>query len=168
MGAPTSRCATVPDLPLSQVVDELVARMLEPLGLDRWQVRVVFGPGDETAACNAMPEYRTLVLAIDPDRLSTGDELDETIAHELCHAIIWPIASMADDLVLAVVEMLPEMAGGAMARLLKEQVRKAEEDTTTHVGRMTVGLLRRVWAGEEELGKLRTEVRALKRKADAA
>lgn len=153
----------MPDVPLSRVVDELLAKMLEPLGLDRWQIRVLFGPGDDTAACNAMPEYQVATLSIDPDKLDTGDELDEMICHELGHCHIWPIASEADDLAIALVECLPDGLQGPLAKLLKESARKAEEDTATEVGRTYIRLLRRIWEADGELAKLRAELRAVRR-----
>lgn len=156
----------MPDVPLARVVDELVSKMREPLGLDRWQVRVVFGPGEDTAACNAMPEYRICTLSVDPDKLDTGDELDEIIAHELAHAHTWGLASVAEDFAVAVAEMSGNPI--PLARCFKEQIRKAEEDCTTMVGHAYIRLLRRIWEADGELAKLRAELRALKRKADAA
>lgn len=153
------------DAPLAAVVEGLLAKMREPMGLDRWQIKLVFGPGDDPACCAAMPEYRTATIHVDPDKLETGDEVDETLAHELTHCPLWPIASAADDLVLMVVDLVPESAQAGMARYLKEQVRKAEEDSATQLGRGFVTLFRRLWAAEAELKASRDEVRALRRAA---
>ena len=137
--------------------------MREPLGLDRWQIKVVFGPAENLAACSADPEYRQATIYFDPDRFQTGDELDETLAHELDHCHLWPIATAADDLVLMAVELLPEAVRPATLRYLKEQVRRAEEDSATQVGRAYATLFRRLWAAEAALQEAEKETRSLRR-----
>src|SRR5687768_3345749 len=94
---------------LAQVFESLVRRMLEPLGLDRWTIKVVSeADPDCTASCSAMPEYQQATIRVDPDKLQTGDELDEIAAHEIAHCHTWPIAHLADDLAVALAEQLPE------------------------------------------------------------
>lgn len=160
---PDARVAK-PD-PIVTVIDELLAKMTPHLGLDRWQIKREVGPGETTACCSAMPEYRVALISIDPDRLQTGDELDETLAHELMHALLWPLAAAADDLRIAVGEMMPEDKRAAMNRYLEEQVRLGEERTATDVGRAVVSLFRALWKAEAELAAARKEVTALKRQA---
>lgn len=153
------------DAPLSRLVDELLSRLLEPLGLDRWTIKKEFGPGENTAACAAMPEYKTATICVDPDKLATGDELDEILAHELAHCHTWPIASVADDFAVALAEIAPEAQREALAKLYKETARKAEEVTTTDVGHTYIRLLRRLWAAEKELAQAKAELRTLKKAA---
>jgi hypothetical protein len=149
---------------LSQLIEPLVRRMQEPLGLDRWTIRVVAGPDPEnTASCSAMPHYKQATISVDPDRLQTGDELDEIIAHELAHCHVWPIASMADDLLCALAEVLPEPYVGPFAKLFKNVVEDAEEATTTRVGHTYIRLLRKLWKAEEENKTLRGELKLLRK-----
>lgn len=154
--------------PLTKVASDLIERMREPLGLDRWTIKVVFAPGDNPAECAAMPEYRAASIHIDPDKLETGDELDEFIAHELGHCGLWPLASVADDMAIAVAEMAPDYMREALGKLVKETVRKAEEDTATTVGQNYVRLLRRLWKAETDLAQAKKEARALRQAAKDA
>lgn len=155
------------DAPLSKVVDDLLARMREPLGLDRWTIKVEFGPGENTAACSAMPEYETALISVDPDRLQTGDELDEILAHELAHAPIWHIAAVADAFAIALAKAMPDYLREPMAECLKEVARDAEETTATLVGKTYIRLLRRLWRAEADLVAARQEIRALKKQLPA-
>jgi hypothetical protein len=155
----------VADAPLSKVVADYLDRMREPLGLDRWQIKVEFGPGENTAACGAMPEYEQATIAVDPDKLSTGDELDEILAHELAHCHTWPISSVADDFALALAELAPDGMREPLAKLYKETARKAEEVTTTRVGRAYVTLLRRLWKAEADLASAKAELKQLRKAA---
>jgi hypothetical protein len=108
-----------------------------------------------------MPEYRAATISVDPDKLDTGDELDELIAHELAHAHTWPLASLAEDFAIALAEMSghPEPLG----KCFKEQARKIEETVTTDVGHAYIRILRRLWKAEADLAAARHEVRALKK-----
>ncbi len=155
------------DAPLSKLVHDLVDRLKEPLGLDRWQLKVEFGPGENTAACAAMPEYQMATIAVDPDKLETGDELDEIICHEMGHPGLWPIASVAEDFALALAESAPEALVAPLGKLFKETVRKAEEHSATTVGQNYVRIIRRLWAAEAELATAKAEIRSLKRAATA-
>src|SRR5690242_9580503 len=111
MGTADAGRGVVPDAPLAKVATDLLERMRPVMGLDRWQIKIVVGPtgeDEEMAACAAQPEYRQAIITLDPDKLETGDELDETLSHELTHALIWPLSNAADDLRIAVGELLPE------------------------------------------------------------
>jgi len=151
------------DQPLSKLVHDLVEKLKEPLGLDRWQIKIEFGPGDNTAACAAMPEYQMATIAVDPDKLETGDELDEIVCHEMGHPGLWPIASVAEDMALALAESAPEHMVAPLAKLFKETVRKAEEYSATTVGRNYTRIMRRLWAAEADLAAARAELKALKK-----
>lgn len=152
------------DAAMVRVFQDLVERMREPLGLDRWLIRVAVGPCEETAACAAMPEYRTATITVDPDRLQTGDEPDELVAHELAHCHTWAAVDVADDLAILVAEL---MNSEPLGKFLKEQVRRAEEDTTTTVGQTYVRLLRRWWKAEADLKAAHAELRTLKKERAA-
>ena len=154
----------MPDQPLARVVDDLLAKMRPALGLDRWQITVITAAeGDDAASCSAQPEYRIATVHVNPDKLDTGDELDEIVAHELVHALIWPLSNAADDLRIAVGELLPEAQRGAINRYLEEQNRRAEEDAATATGRAVVTLFRALWRAEAELAATRKELAALKK-----
>lgn len=138
--------------------------MQAPLELDRWNIMVTAGPdGGNAASCSAMPEYMKATIRVDPDQLETGDELDEDAAHEMAHCHTWPISHVADDLAVALCELLPEGFILPFAKLLKASVERAEETTTTQVGRTYIKLLRQVWASEKEIAALKAEVRQLKK-----
>lgn len=149
---------------VERVFEDLVRRMQEPLGLDRWTIKIVTGPDPEnTAGCSAMPQYQQATLSLDPDKLQTGDELDEIVAHEMAHCHVWPIASIADDLLAALAESLPESFVSPFAKLFKALTEDAEESTTTQVGQTYIRLLRQIWSAEEEIKALKAEVRQLKK-----
>jgi hypothetical protein len=149
---------------VASVFEGLVRRMQEPLGLDRWDIKVISEADPEnTAGCSARPWYQQATIYLDPDRLETGDELDETAAHESAHCHVWPIAKMADDLAVAMLELLPEPFVAPWAKMLKAQVEQAEEATTTQVGRTYVRLLRRLWAAEKEMAGLKAEIKQLRK-----
>jgi hypothetical protein len=151
---------------LAQVFESMVRRMQEPLGLDRWDVKVESGTDNGTkASCSAQPQYKIASLRVDPDEMETGDELDEIAAHELAHCHIWPIAAMADNWVVLLCELLPEPFVAPFAKQFKKITEEAEEATTTRVGHTYIRLLRRLWKAEEELKALRAEVRQLKKVA---
>ena len=68
---------------VARVVNDLIVKMQEPLGLDRWTLKVEIGEFEDVGACTAQPEYRHATLHFNPERLETGDEPDEIVAHEL-------------------------------------------------------------------------------------
>lgn len=124
----------------------LVKKLVEPLNLDRWTLTLTTGPLEEEqgrACCNAAPEYLEATVAIDFDRLKTGDVLDEMIVHELTHAHIWPIHELAETLAQALAQSAPEHMRDALEMLLRRQVEIAAETTTTAVGHVFLKLLRR-------------------------
>lgn len=139
-----------------------VKRMQEPLGFEGWSIQVQHGPiPDAKAGCEAQPEYKRMTLTFDLDKLETGDELDEIIAHELSHAHTWPIWDLAEDLMALAVGMMPEATREPLVTAWSEQIRRAGEDCTTQVGFTAIRLLRRLWKAEDEVRKLRKQVRAL-------
>jgi hypothetical protein len=100
-----------------QHVTELLDAIREPLGVDRWDIRLKSEPiADARAYCLASPEYRSAEIVIDPDKLQTGDVLQEVAVHETTHLHTWK---------------------------LLEEVRQAGEEVTTDVGHAYLRLLRR-------------------------
>lgn len=130
-------------------VQALVDRIREPLGLDRWQVRVEAEALEDARACAvAAPEYRELVLTFDLARLETGDDVRELVLHEAAHAHTWPLHALAEELAKALAESLPAAAREPMRGLLLEQVRKAGELVTTDVGQTYHRLLAKIWEAD--------------------
>lgn len=132
------------EMSLEQQAQELHARLVEPLGLDRWTTRlVVDGVGEARAACESQPEYREAEISIDFNRLKTGDELAELMVHEMTHCHIEPLAELAQDLADTIAASAPEHAKEALKHLLTERVRYLEEQVVTDVGHVFLKLLRR-------------------------
>jgi hypothetical protein len=157
---------------LAQVFESLVRRMQEPLGLDRWTIKVALGPmeGEDLAGCFARPEYASADLQFDLEKFETGDELDETVVHEMSHPHTWPIHAVAEHNANCIAEMAPDSMREALRKKLLEEVRVAAETTNTQVGFTYVRLLRRLWKAEGELAAARAEVKALRKhiKTEAA
>jgi hypothetical protein len=110
-----------------------VEQYREPLGLDRWQIRIVAGEQvdpDATASCDAQPEYRSATLSFDLAKMKTGDDLEEFVVHEMVHCLTWPIHTCAETL------------AGKDPRL-QEWVRFAAETTTTDCAESILRLMRR-------------------------
>jgi hypothetical protein len=159
----------VTDTPFSEVVLELIEKMREPLGLDRWEINSTLGPITDavdmpepptTAACNAAPEYRQMRLVFDPDQFKTGNDLGETIAHELAHPHIWPIHAVAEELAEGWAASAPKNMQGALRAKFAEEVRKAAETTTTDIGHVFIKLLRRLWDAEAKVREVEAARRA--------
>jgi hypothetical protein len=138
----------VADEPLGRLIHEMVDRVREPLGLDRWTIKVALGPMEG----------------------ETGDELDETVVHEMSHPHTWPIHAVAEHNANCIAEMAPDSMREALRKKLLEEVRVAAETTNTQVGFTYVRLLRRLWKAEGELAAARAEVKALRKhiKTEAA
>jgi hypothetical protein len=117
-----------PRKPSKRHVRALVAAWQIRLGLTGWTVRVEFGPDAEEAeaSCLAQPEYRTAVLTFDLTKLRAAD-VERTVAHELIHCLVWPLANAANAL-----------AKGD--RAAEEWVRTEEEALTTALEHLLVPL----------------------------
>jgi hypothetical protein len=72
----------------------LVAAWQGPLDLGNWTLNVVFDcTTPERASCCADPEYRTAKLTFNTKRIGP-QEIDEFVAHEMCHTHGWAIAAL--------------------------------------------------------------------------
>lgn len=152
---------------MSRAVMDLLEKMREPLGLDRWTHYAEIGPGaneNATATCTAMPEYKSAWLTFDPDKLRTGDDLGEIVAHELAHCPTWPLFQLCEDYARLAAGLLPKYARRAARENLIEQARKAGEDVTTQVGHTYIRLLRRIWDGEAKLKDAETDLKSLRKR----
>lgn len=105
-------------------VKRLLLKWAGKLGLGDWDVDVVFPEANykDTANCDAAPEYKQAVVYLNLTKIDES-HLQDYIRHELLHAILWPLASIANDLA----------RGDAV---LLEQVRKAEERVCTDLETM--------------------------------
>lgn len=69
------------------------------LGLNGWRFDLEWASpkdSDEAAAgCIADPEYRRARLFFNVSKIP-DDELDEHVRHELLHAVVWPLAHVAE------------------------------------------------------------------------
>jgi hypothetical protein len=153
-----------PATEVGRYIRSKIAEMQEPLGLTGWTLKPVVEPlVDGTAACDAWPEYKVAHLTFDIDKLQTGDELDEIVAHEMMHCHTWAIFKMAEDLAHAFAESAPETLRGALTKLVLEQVRQAGEDSNTQCGFTVIRLYRRWKAAQADAHDLRRAGRALRR-----
>jgi hypothetical protein len=99
------------------------------LGLQAWRFAVRFGRMDDEAeaACMAQPEYLHAILHFDLSQIPV-DELDSYVAHEITHALVWPLANAAHT-----------MAGGDQSK--EEWVRTMEEELVTRLEKLFVAML---------------------------
>jgi uncharacterized protein (DUF2249 family) len=125
-------------------VKHIVDAIREPLGVDRWDIRFKSEPiPDARAYCLASPEYRTADIVVDPDKLETGDVLQEISVHETAHLHTWKLHELAERYGNALADSMPETHREAMRKSLLEEVRQAGEEVTTDVGHAYLRLLRR-------------------------
>lgn len=69
-----------------------VGRWQHWLDLDNWQLTVRVGKiaGGHRGTCEADHTYREAVLRFDPTQMQKhGDDLEEIVAHEVFHIVIW-------------------------------------------------------------------------------
>lgn len=145
---------------------ESVERLKEPLGLTGWTVKLEHGPLEDAKAANSSePEYKHAVIAFDLTKLTTGDELDEIIVHEMMHSHTWPIFEEAENLIDLVLGFVPDAMRAPLKKYLDEKVRYAGEDANTQVGFVVIRLLRRLTEAQKELANARTEIKSLRKQA---
>jgi len=132
--------------PMFALMREIVAKCAEPLGLDRFTLGLAnedLSHDGASAGCEAMPEYRKAKIAIDPERLGTGEDFAEIVVHEMAHVHTWELHTLAEELAYALAESAPRSHRKALRKLLREKVRQAGERCTTDVGHTYLRLLRR-------------------------
>ncbi len=131
---------------LVQTVCEIFEKCREALELDRWGISVgteKFEIAYAKASNESAPEYRLAKIAFDPERLETGDDLQEITVHEMAHCHTWELHTLAEELADALAESAPRTHRKALRKLLREKVRQAGERCTTDVGHVYLRLLRR-------------------------
>jgi len=151
---------------LTDRIQALIDEYREPLGLDRWQVVLMVGeksdPDDDSSAgCIADPEYRQARIIFSVDRLQTGDDLDEFVAHELVHALLWPLQAQAEEFAALASGLLPEYARPATTAKFEEDVRLAGEAAATDVGHAVLRYHRRLRDMRDACALLRRQLEAL-------
>ena len=143
-----------------------VAEYAEPLGLDRWSIRLVAEPDadpDARASCAADPDYREATIRFDLAKLETGDDLEETTVHELTHCLTWPIHAAAEHLANTVCNFLPDLFREPLRVQLQEYVREAAERSTTDVGQTFLRYHRRLRDARAEIVALKREIKDLRK-----
>lgn len=129
---------------LFEHVTDIVNKVREPLGLDRYELQLAHGPMEKaTASCVANPEYHQASLAFDFDKMQTGVDVAEIVVHEMTHCHTWELHTLCEELAKALAESAPPTHRRALRKLLREKVRQAGERCTTDVGRTYLRLLRR-------------------------
>ena len=126
------------------LIRDSAARVLKPLGLDKWTLRLESGaiPEGHRADCEAWPAYREATIRVDYESLTTGEDVDEMIVHELTHCITGPLHDLTEELAEALSESVPESHQAALAKLLDKRVQDAAEKVVTDLGQVLLHLLR--------------------------
>lgn len=95
-----------------------VSRYQRLLGLDRWNIRVIFGPVDPAdplcyAAAESQPEYSQSTLFFDIAHPNFGrkESIDHLVRHELLHVVVSPMSrddsDMPEEQVVTMLERAP-------------------------------------------------------------
>jgi hypothetical protein len=104
-------------------VIQLAKRYRRLLGLERWDIAIVFDDRmEDRANCAADPEYFEATVKFNLERIEDGDE-ECYVRHELLHCILWPLCHCADFL-------------ARENRVANEMVRLANERVTSCLERM--------------------------------
>jgi hypothetical protein len=115
--------------PTKRLVRARVRFWQKRLKLTHWKFTIEFGKMEDgaDAACMAQPEYRHCLLHFCLEQIPL-EELDAYVAHEVLHALVWPLANAAQ-----------AMAGDDASK--KEWVRTEEEGLVTALEKLFVGML---------------------------
>jgi hypothetical protein len=147
-------------------ITETVERIREAMGLADWTLSINTGPmPDDTAATSSDPEYKQALIEFDPDKLKTGDDVEEFVVHEAVHIQQAWVEKTADDLADAYADTFPETHRESVRRYAKEQVRRGTEASATRLGHAFLRTFRRLWLAEAEIKTLRVELKALRKTA---
>lgn len=148
------------DSELQEEIQRVSKEIQEVLGLDRWDIRLeVSRLDDARACCQADPEYKNAVLTFDPEKLRTGDDLQEVIVHEHVHCLLWPLHAVAEQQSKALQALMDEDNKNAQGPMLDERVRYAAECATTDFGWVITKLWRRVLKLESELKAVKARLK---------
>lgn len=85
---------------LKQRIHRLVAKWRPILGMESWQVDVLFDETDALGTCEAKPRYEEAILRFNLPRIraelpNTIAALEELVVHECVHCIIWKNSELA-------------------------------------------------------------------------
>lgn len=129
---------------IRDTVQEIIKKVQEPLGLDRWNLYLKAEKiEDGRATCDASPEYREAIVTMDADKLFTGDDLSELTVHELAHCHTAPLGVVAWRLARALADASPEHMREGIFQALETWVEVENERVTTDVAHVYLKLLRR-------------------------
>lgn len=155
------------DNSIHEELEKLLLQIAPMLGLEQWIITLEVGRlEDARACCSAEPEYKTATIVFDPDKLKTGDDLQEVALHEHSHCLTWPLHILAEQQAKALSQLLPEPQRDVVSAMLAEQVRNAAEMVTTDVGFAFLRLFRRVWQLEAEVKSLKAKLKQQKGDSD--
>lgn len=77
-----------------EVVDQYIKPMMNLLGVQAWDVTVLYVPPPQDprwmAACSRNPPYQRATIWIDPERHDTEEEVLNSLRHELIHVVLNP------------------------------------------------------------------------------
>ena len=110
---------------------DLVHRWITPMHLATWEVKVRF-PGriKEIASCRTSPEYMCTELFFNLKRVpDIVTEIEELVAHEMCHPHIEALAELANK-------------GARRTPERRDAILKAEERLTTTMSRILLPYLK--------------------------
>jgi hypothetical protein len=111
---------------LERHVHQYIEKWRAPLGLNRWQIKVTFGPltdteGSPAAGCAALSRYRDAEVQFDLDQyveaLRDPTVLERDVVHELMHCHTAKLRELAEWLWTRLVEETDEGATVDLERL---------------------------------------------------
>lgn len=153
-------------------VEEILERIREPMGLDRWRITIKVGPcrdEEQNERCrgstHADPEYSQATINMDVEALETGEDVEEYVVHEATHIPAWWLHQAAEDAANAWADSAPKPLRNAIRKYAREQVRRAAEKSVTDLGHAFLRLFRRLWAAEAEIKQLKGELKATRKQA---
>jgi len=110
-----------------------IERMKVVLQLERWDLHVQIVPAradtspepsqQMAAGCHASPQYQHAELLFALDEI-LDEDIDATVIHELCHALVWDQVALIDQLTKELITRTPDikpalelLAEGAVERV---------------------------------------------------
>jgi hypothetical protein len=88
---------------LKGYIRRCVDRWIPIVGLENWEVHVLFNESDDLANNKTQPEYLDTAVNFNIDRINgalkqgwmTKGAVDKMVLHELVHALVWPLSQAA-------------------------------------------------------------------------
>lgn len=104
---------------IEESIDASVKRLVPLVGLDRWDITVVFDTEPAGASCSANPEYYEATLTFDVEVIEE-DDIDAYVLHELMHCHTWMLSDLLGQIpppLASIVEKLDERLCSDLARM---------------------------------------------------